>query len=97
MRVVIIIVLMLSINCFAIHDVKMPTLVFVGKRIVNLGVVKEGEIIKQNFFFTNTGNSPLIIKDITKSCNCTAVVLKEPRTLPRDNLCIYNRLLLNIL
>ena len=60
MRVVIIIVLMLSINCFAIHDVKMPTLVFVGKRIVNLGVVKEGEIIKQKFFFTNTGNSPLI-------------------------------------
>lgn len=55
MRVVIIIVLMLSINCFAIHDVKMPTLVFVGKRIVNLGVVKEGEIIKQKFFFYKYG------------------------------------------
>lgn len=79
---------MLSINCFAIHDVKIPTLVFVGKRIVNVGVVKEGEIIKQKIFFTNTGNSPLIIKDITKSCNCTSVKLKESRTLPRDTNCM---------
>lgn len=75
---------MLSINCLATNGTKIPKLTFIGKRIVNIGVVKEGEIIKQKCFFTNTGNFPLIIKDITKSCNCTEVTLKEPRTLPGD-------------
>lgn len=84
MKTVIIIILVLSINCFATNDTKVPKLMFIGKRIVNIGVVKEGEIIKQKIFFTNTGNTPLIIKDITKSCNCTEVVLKEPRTFPGD-------------
>jgi len=64
MRTIAIIILMLSINCFATNDIKAPKLTFIGKRIVNFGVVKENEVIKQKIFFTNTGNSPLIIKDI---------------------------------
>lgn len=84
MKVVMIVVLIFSMNCLASNNAKDPKLKFIGKRVINMGVVKEGIIISQKFFFTNTGNYPLIIKDITKSCNCTEVILKEPNTLPRD-------------
>lgn len=55
MRAIIVIILMLSINCLAINDTKVPKLTFVGKRIVNFGIVKEGKIIEQKIYFTNTG------------------------------------------
>lgn len=84
MRAIIVIILMLSINCLAINDTKVPKLTFVGKRIVNFGIVKEGKIIEQKIYFTNTGDSLLIVKDITKSCNCTEVMLKERKTCPKD-------------
>lgn len=45
----------------------------------NFGFVKKGEIIKINYEFTNTGNSPLIIQDSKVECSCTTVELpKQP-------------------
>lgn len=38
---------------------------------INFGSVIEGEKISHVFSFTNTGNSPLVIKDASASCGCT--------------------------
>ncbi len=37
----------------------------------DFGEVKEGDIVKHTFVFTNTGKVPLIINDAHSSCGCT--------------------------
>jgi len=48
-----------------------PRLTFVTKRIVNVGEVKQGEKVKHTVEIKNTGDAPLVILQISKSCNCT--------------------------
>lgn len=38
----------------------------------NFGTIKEGEVVKYEFEYTNVGNSELVIKDAKASCGCTA-------------------------
>ena len=35
------------------------------------GFIKQGDIVKHDFKFTNTGNAPLVIKNVDASCGCT--------------------------
>ena len=35
------------------------------------GTIKQGEEVKHDFKFTNTGNAPLVIKKVDASCGCT--------------------------
>ena len=84
MKVIIVIILLFAIDCFATNEARVPELTFVGKRIVNLGVIKEGNVVKRKIYFTNTGDSMLIVNKVAKSCNCTAVTLKELKTFPGD-------------
>lgn len=37
----------------------------------DFGIIKKGEVIIYNFKFTNTGNQPLIISNVTTGCDCT--------------------------
>ncbi len=37
----------------------------------NFGFVKEGQMVKIEYFFKNTGKAPLVISDIVVSCGCT--------------------------
>jgi len=37
----------------------------------DFGTVKEGDIVKHSFTFTNTGKSPLVIQNARSSCGCT--------------------------
>lgn len=37
----------------------------------NFGEVKEGKKAKYEFKFTNTGDEPLVIKNVNPSCGCT--------------------------
>jgi hypothetical protein len=37
----------------------------------DFGRVKEGEVVKKNFKFTNTGKIPLLINDARSTCGCT--------------------------
>lgn len=39
----------------------------------DFGKVKKGPVAEHTFEFTNTGNQPLIIMDVTPSCSCTKV------------------------
>jgi hypothetical protein len=37
------------------------------------GTLHSGELVKHSFKFRNTGNIPLVVKDIIPSCGCTKV------------------------
>ena len=37
----------------------------------DFGNIKEGDVIKHTFKFTNTGNAPLVIENATAPCGCT--------------------------
>jgi hypothetical protein len=37
----------------------------------DFGTLLQGEVVSYSFHFTNTGNVPLIISDVTSSCGCT--------------------------
>lgn len=37
----------------------------------DFGNLLQGEVVSYSFHFTNTGNMPLIISDVTSSCGCT--------------------------
>ena len=45
----------------------------------DFGQVTKGEPVSHEFTFTNTGDSPLIIKDVKATCGCTVPAYpKEP-------------------
>lgn len=50
---------------------KAPILSFVTKNY-NFGTITEGDVIKYEFEYTNTGTADLVIKDASASCGCTA-------------------------
>ena len=37
----------------------------------DFGTLLQGEVVTYSFHFTNTGNEPLIISQVTSSCGCT--------------------------
>jgi len=38
----------------------------------DFGTIAEGEVVEQSFNFTNNGQAPLVISNITASCGCTS-------------------------
>ena len=46
----------------------------------DFGTLKKGPIVHYTFEFTNTGNEPLIIKDINPSCGCTSVEFEKTKS-----------------
>ncbi|MCY7359409.1 MAG: DUF1573 domain-containing protein [Rudanella sp.] len=50
---------------------KMPKIDLKEKQVFDFGEIMEGDTVEHNFAFTNTGEYPLIINNITASCGCT--------------------------
>lgn len=50
---------------------KQPVITF-AKTEFDFGRILQGEVVSYTFRFTNTGNVPLIITSVEKSCGCTA-------------------------
>jgi hypothetical protein len=47
-----------------------PTMTFTETEF-DFGTIKEGEVVKHTFKFTNTGKVPLVIQNATAPCGCT--------------------------
>lgn len=52
-------------------DVTEFAVVEVESDTYDFGVVNEGEKVKHEYVFTNTGSTPLIINSVRASCGCT--------------------------
>jgi hypothetical protein len=50
---------------------KMPVIALREKEVFDFGTLTEGDTVEHVFQFTNTGNFPLIINNLTASCGCT--------------------------
>ncbi len=50
--------------------------------IYDFGTVKEGEIVEQEFEFTNTGKIPLLINDCRSTCGCTVPEWPKEAIMP---------------
>ncbi|GAB4026965.1 DUF1573 domain-containing protein [Spirosoma koreense] len=58
-------------NARATASAKRPIITFAEKGIYDFGTLTEGDTVEHVFTFTNTGEFPLIINNVTASCGCT--------------------------
>jgi hypothetical protein len=56
-----------------------PTTVEYDSENYNFGEVTDGDIVKHSFKFTNTGETNLVLIDVTGSCGCTV-----PENWPKE-------------
>jgi hypothetical protein len=49
------------------------------KKTHDFGDIYQGDKVEQTFYFTNTGNEPLLITNVQVTCGCTT-----PKGWPRD-------------
>lgn len=60
-----------SVSTETIKDtVNVPVITF-EQPDYDFGTIKQGEVVKHVFKFTNSGKTPLIIEQATASCGCT--------------------------
>jgi hypothetical protein len=50
----------------------------------DFGELKEGEIVECSFYFKNTGDAPLLIKDVVPDCGCTVPEFKKEEIMPGE-------------
>ncbi len=50
---------------------KLPRITFAETGVHDFGTVTEGDSVEHVFNFTNTGEFPLIVNNVTASCGCT--------------------------
>ncbi len=72
---------LISFNLFLSLGEDLPRISF-KETVKSFPKVKEGTILRHDFFFSNIGNAPLIIKRITTSCGCTAALASEDKIMP---------------
>jgi len=55
-----------------------PVITF-DKKVHDFGDMFQGDKVEETFYFTNTGNEPLVITNVQVTCGCTT-----PKGWPRD-------------
>ena len=59
-----------------------PQFKFEGGDTHDFGVVPRGPIANHTFEFTNVGNQPIVVQNVTPSCGCTGVDWVKTPVLP---------------
>ena len=81
MKKLILTVIFISLAAFSLNaDAKMTF----KETTVDFGKVDSGQVVDLNFEFENTGDSVLIIKNISTSCGCTAAKLEKKEYQPGE-------------
>jgi len=62
------------------EKVEYPQITFESD-LLDMGTIKEGEVIKMQFDFINSGKSPLVIELVT-ACKCTSLSWPEDAVQP---------------
>lgn len=65
-------------------QVAAPTISF-KKEKFDFGKVKQGKKVKYSFVFENTGDMPVIIKEVKSSCGCISVDYSEEYVQPGES------------
>ena len=50
----------------------------------DFGTIKEGDVVKHTFHFTNVGDDDLVITDVTTTCGCTAPSWPREKIAPGE-------------
>lgn len=53
-----------------------------GEEAHDFGTITQGDVVEYDFTFTNTGDIPLVIKDVTTPCGCTVPSYPEDPVAP---------------
>ena len=57
----------------AVFDISPEILAAKADTLVDIGALRQGEVVQYDARLRNTGIEPLVIKDIATSCGCTSV------------------------
>ncbi|SFT04700.1 DUF1573 domain-containing protein [Sphingobacterium wenxiniae] len=50
--------------------------------VFDFGQIKEGEVVERTYVFTNTGEAPVILSQVSASCGCTTPSYTQTPVLP---------------
>ncbi len=53
-----------------------------GMHLIDIGIVRSGEILLYNASLRNTGEEPMVIKNVNTSCGCTSVEYEKQPIAP---------------
>lgn len=70
-----------EVDGIEVDPAELPIMTFKEDRY-NFGNIKKGDKVTHNFEFTNTGKTPLIIKDAQGTCGCTIPTYSKEPILP---------------
>lgn len=76
-------VLFLHIIIFS-TSLQSQQLKFLTPRLIKLGRIQQGESVKDEIRFVNTGKTPINISGVKSGCGCTATATKKRRFSPGD-------------
>ncbi|KXX67878.1 DUF1573 domain-containing protein [Flammeovirga sp. SJP92] len=66
------------------QDTTGPVLTF-EEKTYEFGDIHQGDVVEHTFKFSNTGDAPLVITNVTTTCGCTAPNWPKEPIQPGDN------------
>ena len=71
-------------NATPVNSAENTTIEWLDSTFIDLGKKPEGKSIEISFRFKNTGDKPLVIKEVRASCGCTVPEKPEKPILPGE-------------